>query len=152
MQAAAVKEEAGGSGRKKMLLTAVAVLLAISVGGSAYFWKTKHHAAPKVAVAASPYNLPIPPMMAPLDGDSGHASYVRVTAQLQLASEQDADAVRQKLPQVEDLFQTYLHDTRPEELAGRGIYRLREALCAQISNVRAPIPVRDLFFTELLVQ
>lgn len=152
MQAAAVKEEAGGSGRKKMLLTAVAVLLAISIGGGAYVWKAKHHASPKVVAAASPYNLPIPPMMATLDGDSGHASYVRVTAQLQLASEQDADVVRRRLPQVEDLFQTYLHDTRPDELAGSGIYRLREALFAQISNALAPIPVRDLFFTELLVQ
>ena len=152
MQAAAVKEEAGGSGRKKMLLTAMAVLLAIAIGGGAYVWKAKHHGAPKVVAVASPYNLPIPPMMATLDGDSGHASYVRVTAQLQLASEQDADAVRSRLPQVEDLFQTYLHDTRPDELAGSGIYRLREALFAQISNVLAPIPVRDLFFTELLVQ
>jgi len=150
---AAVKKASVGRNPRNLILAAVAILLAFAAGGGMYVWKMKHSAkSPQAVVAASPFNLPLPTMMATLDSDSGHASFVRVTAQLQLASEQDAGVVRQKFPQIEDLFQTYLHDTRPDELSGSGIYRLREALFAQISNVLAPVSLRDLFFTELLVQ
>jgi flagellar FliL protein len=148
----AEKAEGGQGGARKIVLAALAVLLALGGGVGVYVWRARHHAAPAAERVAAPYDLPVPTMMATLDSESGHATFVRVTAQIELASERDADSVRGRMPQIEDLFQTYLHDTRPDELAGSGIYRLREAMLAQLGNILAPVPVRDLFFTELLVQ
>lgn len=147
-------DETNRAKRGKMTVLAVlALILALGGGGGAYYWT--HHARSVVkpaAVVISPFNLAIPTIMATLDSEGGHATFVRVASQIQLADQRDAAAARAHIPQIEDLYQTYLHDTRPEELAGSGLYRLREALLAQISNALAPIQVRDLFFTEVLVQ
>jgi len=146
-------EAAPKGGKRGMVLAIVAVLLALGLGGGLYFWKSHHHAAaPKVVAKVEPVTLAVPTMMASLNAQDGRAVFARVTAQLQLNTPRDAEAAKAHMSQIEDLFQTYLHDTRPDELRGSWIYRLREAMLGQIANILAPTPVRDLFFTELLVQ
>ena len=57
------------------------------------------------------------------------------------------------MPQILDIFQSYLRSTRPEELrGGDGTYRLREALMNRIDMTLAPVQVTDLLFTQILVQ
>ena len=57
------------------------------------------------------------------------------------------------MPQIEDLFQTYLREMHPDELSGSiGSYRLREEFIARISIAAAPVRVRDVLFTELFTQ
>ena len=57
------------------------------------------------------------------------------------------------MPRIIDLFQSYLREMRPEELRGTaGTYRLREELIARASLAAPGAQVRDVLFTELLVQ
>jgi flagellar FliL protein len=57
------------------------------------------------------------------------------------------------MPRLQDLFQTYLREMRPEELRGSaGTYRLREELIARADIAVAPARIQDLLFTEILVQ
>lgn len=153
MQKAETESAAPKGGKRGLMLAIAAVLLAIGLGGGVYFWKSHHHAGVKKVVAkVEPVTLAVPTMMASLNTGEDHAVFARLTAQIQFNSAQDAKTAEAHMSQIQDLFQTYLHDTRPDELQGSGIYRLREAMFAQLANVLAPVPVRDLFFTELLVQ
>jgi len=99
-----------------------------------------------------PVLVALPTIMSNLDTGGGPAQFVKVTAQLQIARGGDEAAVRAKMPQIQDVFQAYLHETRPEELSGAGLYRLREAMFRQVGNVVAPVVVTDLLFVELLTQ
>jgi flagellar FliL protein len=57
------------------------------------------------------------------------------------------------MPRIQDLFQTYLRDMRPEELRGsEGSYRLREELITRASVAAAPARVTDVLFVELMIE
>ena len=133
-----------------------AILCVLLAGGGAFAWQHFHHPASHPEKPASqPEKLTIitiPTMVSNLDTGEGRARYIRISARLQVEDSKDTAKIGPLMPQIQDAFQTCLHGMRPEELSGVGIYRLRETLLAQVSNILAPLPVRDLFFVELLVQ
>ncbi|OAG74101.1 flagellar FliL protein [Gluconobacter japonicus] len=133
-----------------------AILCVLLAGGGAFAWQHFHHPASHPEKPASqPEKLTIitiPTMVSNLDTGEGRARYIRISARLQVEDSKDTAKIGPLMPQIQDAFQTCLHGMRPEELSGAGIYRLRETLLAQVSNILAPLPVRDLFFVELLVQ
>ncbi|GBR43612.1 flagellar FliL protein [Neokomagataea tanensis NBRC 106556] len=96
--------------------------------------------------------LSIPTIMSNLDTGDGRARYVKITARVQTEGTPDAAKMALVMPQIQDAFQTCLHGMRPDEMEGVGIYRLRETMLVQIENIMAPLPVKDLFFVEVLVQ
>ena len=72
---------------------------------------------------------------------------------VELARAQDAAAVKERMPRIVDMFQTYMREVRPEELRdSAGTYRLREELIARADIALAPVQVSDVLFAELLVQ
>ena len=72
---------------------------------------------------------------------------------IEVAEPDDVAAVQAAMPRLQDLFQTYLREMRPEELRGSaGTYRLREELIARANIAAAPAQVTDVLFTEMLVQ
>ena len=57
------------------------------------------------------------------------------------------------MPRLQDLFQTYLREMRPEELRGSaGTYRLREELLGRANIAAAPARITDILFIQLLMQ
>lgn len=133
-----------------------AILCVLLAGGGAFAWQHFHHpASHPEKPTQQPEKLTIitiPTMVSNLDTGEGRARYIRISARLQVEDSKDTAKIGPLMPQIQDAFQTCLHGMRPEELSGAGIYRLRETLLAQVSNILAPLPVRDLFFVELLVQ
>jgi flagellar FliL protein len=76
-----------------------------------------------------------------------------LVARIEVARPEDADRVRQSMPRLQDLFQTYLREMRPEELRGSaGVYRLREELIARADAAAAPARISDVLFTQMLIQ
>ena len=91
--------------------------------------------------------------MANLNAGPRRTSFVRLKARLELSSKSDEAAVQALQPRMQDLFQTYLRDMRPDELRGSaGTYRLREELIARANIALAPARVTEILFIELLVQ
>ena len=81
------------------------------------------------AEAAIPGSVDLPEIVANLNAGSRRAAFVRIKARLELANKFDEPVVLAAQPKMQDLFQTYLRDMRPEELRGSaGTYRLREEL------------------------
>ncbi len=108
-------------------------------------------AAPRVAGA--PIFAELPDTIANLNGGPRRTVYVKLRAKLELAKAEDEAMVQAALPRLQDLFQTYLREMRPEELrSSAGTYRLREELLARANIALAPARAQDLLFTEILIQ
>jgi flagellar FliL protein len=149
-------------GKKKLILLAVPLLL---IGTGAGLWFSgilpgllgMHHqekpADQEAAKSSVPIFVDLPDMIANLAGSGTKPAYIKLQARLEIARQEDADKVKQAMPRLQDMFQTYLREMRPEEMRGSaGIYRLREELLGRANVALAPVRVNDVLFTQLLIQ
>jgi flagellar FliL protein len=143
-------------GRKKLIIMIAATVLVLGgAGGAAYAmgFLGKLAGGKDVAATATPGGIDLPEMVANLNAGNRRTAFVRIKARLELANKADEMAVTAAAPRIQDLFQTYLRDMRPEELRGSaGTYRLREELLARVNIALAPARATDILFIELLVQ
>jgi len=174
-QAAEGEEAPKGGGRKKLLLLALPVVL---LGAGAGLWFTGilpgllGMGAPPAEAGAEggrQAEAPVPPpaffdmpeIVTNLNATGRRSVFVKLRSKLEVSRGDDVAAVQAAMPRLLDLFQTYLRETRPEELRGSaGTHRLREELIARAniavappagSNQRAP-RITDVLFTEILIQ
>ena len=149
-------------GKKKLIVMAAVALLLISVGAGLWFsgilpgllgMKPEEHHAEEIAKPGPPVFVDLPDMIANLAGPSTKPSYVKLQARLEIAKAEDTDKIKAAMPRLQDMFQTYLREMRPEELRGSaGTYRLREELLGRANVAVAPVRVNDVLFTQLLIQ
>ena len=159
MTEAAESESKGGKKRSKLVLVAAPVVL-LAAGGGLWFSGILPHLlghAPeqhaKTDAPPPPVFVELPEIVANLDSSSRQPAFIKLTARLELAKAADQAAVAAAMPRILDLFQTYLRETRPEELRGSaGTYRLREELINRASLAATPARVTDVLFTQVLVQ
>jgi flagellar FliL protein len=149
----------------KLLLLAIPVLL-VATGAGLWFSgvipsllgsKPKPAKAdiskPVIVAAAPPSYVDMPEIVTNLNVPGKRPSYMKLHAKLELASASDQEAVTAAMPRIQDLFQTYLRDMRPEELRGsEGSYRLREELIDRATLAAAPAHVTDVLFLELIIE
>lgn len=148
-----------GRGKKPLILIgAVAVVLAM-VAIAWFSGVLRHlagHGRPGAVAAAAveqPVLVDLPDIVSNLDTGTHRASFIKLHAKLKVMHAGEAAILQSNLPQILDIFQTYLRSTRPDELrGGEGTYRLREALMSRIDVEIASVHVSDLFFTQILVQ
>ena len=147
------------SGRRKLILLAIPLGLAVLLAGLWFsgllpgWLGLSHPQSAESQTAPAPIFIDLPEMVANLNGNPRRPSYVKLVARIEVARPQDAERVRQAMPRLQDLFQTYLREMRPEELRGSaGVYRLREELIARADAAAAPARVTDVLFTQMLIQ
>jgi flagellar FliL protein len=144
-----------GKSRKKLLLLAALVLFGLGGAGAAYTtgMTDKHASGAETTATAETGSVDLPEIIANLNAGPRRSSFVRIKARLELARKADQAVVLAAQPKIQDLFQTYLRDMRPEELRGSaGSYRLREELIARANIAVAPAGVTEILFIEMLVQ
>ncbi len=144
--------------RPKLLLIGAAVFALVALGAGAWFSgvlprvlgtsKTAGASAPQ-----PPVFLDLPEMVANLNSDPRRPRYIKIKARLEIPDKRDLAKVNAVMPQLQDLFQTYLREQRPEDLEGAiGTYRLREELIARADVAAAPAKISDVLFIEMLIQ
>jgi flagellar FliL protein len=150
-------------GKRKLILLAAPLVLAGLLAGLWFSGVLPNllglgkHAAQKTEAAAKeappPVFVDLPEIIANLNGPAHRPSYLKMQARLEVAKPEDAERVKAAMPRLQDLFQTYMREMRPEELRGSaGTYRLREELIARANVAAAPARVVDVLFTQLLIQ
>ncbi|MDE2333426.1 MAG: flagellar basal body-associated FliL family protein [Rhodospirillales bacterium] len=151
---------AKAGGRRRIVLLALPALLALGIG-ALWFSGTLPRvlglgtktASPAAAAAAPPVFVALPPMIANLNAGPDRQSFVKLAAKLEVPTPADAKRAELAMPRIVDLFQTYLREMRPQDFQGSaGTWRLREALLSRAAIALAPGRVRDVLFTEILVQ
>jgi flagellar FliL protein len=164
----------GGGGKKKLLLLAVPLVLA-GVGAGLWFTgilppllgmgpaptPTEASAAAADAPPRPPAFFDMPEIITNLNAPGRRPVFVKLRSKLEITRAEDSAQITAAMPRLLDLFQTYLRETRPEELRGSaGTHRLREELIARANIALTPPPgstqpaprVTDVLFTEILVQ
>ena len=112
--------------------------------------KTDEAAAGKPAM---PVFVDLPELVANLDSGARRQSYVKLRAKVELARAEDVPSVTAAIPRLQDMFNTYLRQMRPEELRGSlGTWRLHEELLGRANVAVAPARVTDVLFIEMLIQ
>jgi flagellar protein FliL len=150
------------SGKRKLIMLAgVPVLLAV-IGSSLWFtgvlphllgMQHEEHKEAEAAKPVPPSYVDLPEMIANLNGDPRRPSYVKLVARVEVPKPEDVEKVKAVMPRLQDMFQTYLREMRPEELRGSaGTYRLREELIGRANVAAAPARVSDVLFTQMLIQ
>jgi flagellar FliL protein len=152
-------ESAKPPDRRKLIMLAIPLVLAVLLAGLWFTgllprWLGMSHAQQQAGQKASEQiYIDLPEMVANLNGNPRRPSYVKLVARIEVGSSEDAERIRQAMPRLQDLFQTYLREMRPEELRGSaGTYRLREELIARADAAAAPARVTDVLFTQMLIQ
>lgn len=162
-------EESGSqSGKKIGIIIALVVLLLAGGVGAAFFFGAfdgllgkKDEAAAEhsedaeaAAVEAKITYYQLPEFLVNLSSSTNQTSFIKMKVTLELPSEQDRLIAEERLPRLQDIFNTYLRDLRPSDLAGTaGMYRLKEELLARANKVLAPeAKVNHILFTEILIQ
>lgn len=143
------------SKRKPLLLGALALLLL--AGGGAGAWSAgllpfgRH--ADEAPASHPPVFVEIPEIVANLNSTARRPVYVKLRARLEMSRPDDAAAAQTAMPRLLDLFNTFLRETRPEELRGSaGVHRLREELISRANIALREGSVIDVLFVELVVQ
>lgn len=169
--AAAEGEPKKKGGKKKLILLALPLVLVavvaglwfggilpplLGMGGDKDKAKAEMHPADQPAETASvkpPTFVEVPELIANLNSAGRKQTFVKMKVRLELAKADDLPAVQAQMPRLLDLLQTYLRETRPEELRGSaGTWRLREEMIARANIALAPVHVVDVLFTEMLIQ
>ena len=147
--------------KKKPILLAAPILF---VGVVAVLWFTgvlpnliglKHgdQARPEAVKYSVPVFVDLPDMISNLASPPNKPTYLKLQARLEVSKQEDIEKVKQAMPRLQDMFQTYLREMRAEELrSSAGIYRLREELLGRANVALAPVKVNDVLFTQLLIQ
>jgi flagellar FliL protein len=139
--------------KKKLILMGAPVLLVLAGAGGWYAFFGAKHKPPQNEASAPPTYIDMPEIIANLDSDPRRPRYIKLRARVEVTGPENERAVREAMPRLQDMFQTYLRDTRPEDLRGSmGTYRLREELIARADIAAAPAHVRDVLFVEMIVQ
>ncbi len=150
-------------GGKKLLLAVPVLLIAIGAGGwfSGIVPKMLGHGAtaPRPGAPATeakaepPVYVDVPEIVSNLNVPGKRPSYMKLHAKLEVAAAADEAAVSAAMPRIQDMFQTYLRDMRPEELRGsEGSYRLREEFISRASIAATPARVMDVLFVEMIIE
>ncbi len=165
--------KAKGGGKKKLLLLALPLLLA---GAGAGLWfagilppllgmgaheAAGEHAEAQPEAPRPPTFFDMPEIITNLNASGRRPVFVKLRSKLEITRAEDGAAIQAAMPRLLDLFQTYLRETRPEELRGSaGTHRLRQELIARANVAVAPPAgstrpaprVTDVLFTEILIQ
>ncbi|MDA8050195.1 MAG: flagellar basal body-associated FliL family protein [Rhodospirillales bacterium] len=143
--------------RRRLLILAGAPLLACVIGAGLWFSgvlpRLIGQGRPVAAATGKPVLFAMPEMVANLAGSGSVQRYVKVDIQLVAANPAALAVVRKDLPQLQDMFLTYLRDMHASEMQSSvGTWRLREALLARAAIVAGPGRVTNVLFTNLLIQ
>jgi flagellar FliL protein len=161
-------EEPKPGGSNKLLIVVIALLLVLLLaagGGVAYFMFLKP--APSAADAApggakpdaAAGEMAVEGQAAELDpfivnlASSGVDRYLKAVIVLQLSSPAVAAEIDKRKPQIKDSIITVLSSKTPEEvLSIQGKYDLKLELVKRINSLLSQGVVREMYFTEFVVQ
>ena len=97
------------------------------------------------------YNMP--DLVANIQTADGKPTFLKLKLAFELPDKDTADAIEPNAPRLNDMFQTFLRELRPEDLNGsQGAYQLRAELQRRVNLVIAPAKVNAVLIQEMLIQ
>jgi flagellar FliL protein len=94
----------------------------------------------------------LPDIIVNMQTSTGKPTFLKLKLTLELPSEEVAETLTPNMPRLQDMFQTFLRELRPEDLSGsQGSYQLRQEILRRVNLVAAPQKVNAVLIEEMLV-
>lgn len=82
----------------------------------------------------------------------GKAVFLKLKLTLEVPDQETVDLLEPNMPRLQDMFQTFLRELRPEDLQGsQGSYQLRMEIQRRVNLVIAPAKVNAVLIEEMLI-
>ena len=94
----------------------------------------------------------LPDIVVNMQTADGKSTFLKLKLTFELPDEETAENLTPNLPRLQDMFQTFLRELRPEDLNGsQGSYQLRAELLRRVNLVAAPSKVNAVLIEEMLI-
>jgi len=94
----------------------------------------------------------MPDVVVNMQTADGRPTFLKLKLTLELPDQATVDALDPNMPRLQDMFQTFLRELRPEDLSGsQGSYQLRMEILRRVNLVIAPSKANAVLIEEMLI-
>ena len=94
----------------------------------------------------------LPDIVVNMQTADGKSTFLKLKLTLELPDHDTVDVLEPNRPRLQDMFQTFLRELRPEDLAGsQGSYQLRMEILRRVNLVIAPAKINSVLIEEMLI-
>ncbi|HEX3364327.1 flagellar basal body-associated FliL family protein [Phenylobacterium sp.] len=94
----------------------------------------------------------IPDVVVNMQTADGRPTFLKLKLTLELPDQATVDELEPNMPRLQDMFQTFLRELRPEDLSGsQGSYQLRMEILRRVNLVIAPNKANAVLIEEMLI-
>jgi len=94
----------------------------------------------------------LPDIVVNMQTPDGRPTFLKLKLTFELADGSVIEALEPARPRMKDMFQTFLRELRPEDLAGsQGSYQLRMEILRRVNLIVAPSKVNAVLIEEMLI-
>lgn len=94
----------------------------------------------------------LPDVVVNMQTADGRPTFLKLKLTLELPNQETVDELEPNLPRLQDMFQTFLRELRPEDLSGsQGSYQLRMEILRRVNLVMAPNKANAVLIEEMLI-
>ncbi len=94
----------------------------------------------------------LPDVVVNMQTADGKPTFLKLKLTLELPDHDTVDVLEPNRPRLQDMFQTFLRELRPEDLAGsQGSYQLRMEILRRVNLVIAPAKINSVLIEEMLI-
>lgn len=94
----------------------------------------------------------LPDVVVNMQTADGRPTFLKLKLTLELPNQETVDELEPNLPRLQDMFQTFLRELRPEDLSGsQGSYQLRMEILRRVNLVIAPSHANAVLIEEMLI-
>jgi len=95
----------------------------------------------------------LPDMVVNIQSSDGRPTFLKLKLTLETHDAHVAEQLQAEMPRMQDMFQGFLRELRPEDLAGSaGSFQLRAEILRRVNLIAAPGKVDAVLIEEMLVQ
>ena len=94
----------------------------------------------------------LPELLVNMQSADGRPTFLKLKLTLELPDAETAEELTPNMPRMQDMFQSFLRELRPEDLSGsQGSYQLRMELLRRVGLMAAPQKVNAVLIEEMLI-
>lgn len=95
----------------------------------------------------------LPPMLVNIQSADGRPTFLKLRLTLEMSDSEAAYKLQSEYPRLNDMFQGFLRELRPEDLSGSaGTHQLRAEILRRVNLVAAPAKADAVLIEEMLIQ
>ena len=94
----------------------------------------------------------LPDIVVNMQTADGRPTFLKLRLTLEMPDQHAVDDLEPSMPRLQDMFQTFLRELRPEDLSGsQGSYQLRMEILRRVNLVIAPSKANAVLIEEMLI-